>query len=362
MAGAPRLCVINRIAAAATVLSASGAQTAAPVAWLKDQLRSKSWRSPLGWTITAGFNDKIDFNRGGVLVATVAPGAYATGAALAAAIVTALEAADATPVWACSYSVSTFKFTVSSDLAFTLLWASGANTGVACHKELGFAVADTGSATSQVGANAVHQSRHFIKADLGSALSVQVGIVINHNAGAGGSLTFQGNATDAWTAPTVNQALAGDAAIRIAFIATQTLRYWRLVIDDCGNALGYAEVGLWNAGPYTQPSVSYAVGFSKKWEELSEVSVTPSGAHWQDERPRRPVWSLHWSEVLESDRAALAAAFAFVPKGKCFFFTFDAVTDPTATEYGWLAEGIEETLTSGLYFDVPVPVFSGALG
>jgi hypothetical protein len=108
--------------------------------------------------------------------------------------------------------------------------------------------------------------------------------------------------------------------------------------------------------------VSYAIGFSKKWEELSEVSVTPSGAHWQDERPRRPVWSLHWSEVLESDRAALAAAFAFVPKGKCFFFTFDAVTDPTATEYGWLAEGVEETLTSGLYFDVPVPVFSGALG
>ena len=361
MAGAPRLSVLNRIAAAATVLSASGAQSSAPVVWLKDQLRSKTWRAPLGWTIAAGFNDRIDFNRSGVKVATVAPGTYATGAALATAVIAALEAADATPVWACTYSTSTFKFTVSSDIAFTLLWGTGANAATACRQELGFAASDTSSATSHAGANAVYQSRHWLKADLGSALSVQAGIVINHNAGAGGSFTLQGNATDAWTAPTVNQVLAGDAAIRIAFIATQTLRWWRLVVDDCGNALGYTEVGVWHAGPYTQPSVSYAIGFRKRWDELSEVSIAKSGAHWQDEQPRRPVWSALWSEVPEADRAALAAAFALVPKGKNFFFTFDAAS-PAVTEYGWLAEGVEEALTSGLYYDVPVSVFAGALG
>jgi hypothetical protein len=352
----------NRVAASTTTLTASSALTTAPVAWLKDQLRSKSWRSAVGWTIAAGFNDKIDFNRGGVKVATLTAGTYATGADLAAHIVARLEAADATPVWACSYSGSTFKFTLSSDIAFTLLWSSGANTAVACHKELGFAVSDTGSATSQVGANAAYTSRHWLKADLVTAASVLAGIVVNHNAGASGTFTLQGNATDAWTAPTVNQALAGDANIRIAFISTQTLRYWRLLIDDCGNVLGYGEVGVWFAGPYTQPTVSYAVGFSKQWEELSEVSVAPSGAHWQDERPRRPVWGISWSEVGESDRAALAAAFALVPRGKCFFFSFDAVTTPTNTEYGWLSEGVAETLTSGLYFDVPIPTFAGALG
>jgi hypothetical protein len=362
MPGVPRLSTPNRVAAPATVLTASAAQPAGPVAWLKDQLRSKSWRSPLGWTIVAGFNDKIDFNRAGVKVATVAAGTYATGALLAAAIVTALEAADATPVWACSYSTSTFKFTISSDLAFTLLWSSGANTGTACHKELGFAVADTTSATSQVGANAVYQSRHWLKADLVTAANVQVGIVVNHNAGTAGTFTLQGNATDAWTSPTVNQALSGDAAIRIAFISTQTLRYWRLVIDDCGNALGYSEVGVWHVGPYTQPSVSFAVGFTKRWEELSTVNIAPSGAHWQDERPRRPVWTIQWSEIPEADRSALAAAFALVPKGKCFFFSFDAVATPSNTEYGWLADGVAETLTSGLYFDVPMSIFAGALG
>jgi len=362
MAGIPRLCVTNRIQSPATVLTVSSSATGSPVSRLKDQLRSKTWRSATGWTIVAGQNDKIDFNRGGVLAATIVSGTYATGALLAAAIVAALEAADAAPVWACTYSGTTFKFTVSSDLAFTLLWSSGANTATACHYELGFAVTDTGSATTHTGATAVYTSRHWIKADLVTAAAVLAGIVINHNAGAGGTFTLQGNATDAWSAPTVNQALSGDAAIRIAFISTQTLRYWRLVVNDCGNALGYGEVGVWFAGPYTQPTVSYAIGFTKQWEELSEVTVAIGGAHFQDEKARRPTWSLAWSEVLEADRAALAAAFALVPAGRCFFFSFDAVTTPTDTEYGFLMEGVSETLTSGLYFDVQVPVFAGALG
>ena len=362
MAGTPRVCVTNRVQAPVTVLTASSAATGSPVSRLKDQLRSKTWRSAIGWTIVAGVNDKIDYNRSGAKVATLAAGTYATGALLAAQIVTALEAADATPVWAASYSGSTFKFTISSDLAFTLLWSSGANTLTGCHKDLGFAVTDTGSATSQVGASAVYQSRHWLKADLVTAAEVLAGIVVNHNSGAGGTYTLQGNATDAWGAPTVNPALAGDAAIRIAYISTQTLRYWRLVIDDPGNALGYGEVGIWFAGPYTQPTVSYAIGLQKAWEELSEVTVAISGAHFQDEKARRPTWSLNWSEILEADRAALAAAFALVPAGRSFFFSFDAVTTPTDTEYGFLVEGVSETLTSGLYFDVALPTFAGALG
>jgi len=363
MAGIPRLCVTNRIQAPATILTASSAATGSPVSRLKDQLRSKSWRSAVGWTIVAGQNDKIDFYRDSfTLVATIATGTYATGALLAAAIVTALEASDAGPIWACSYSGTTHKFTISADEVFTLLWLSGANTLTAPHKDLGFAVADTGSATSQTGAAEVYQSRHWLKADLVTAAAVLSGIVVNHNSGTGGTYTLQGNATDVWSAPTVNQVLSGDAAIRIAYLATQTLRYWRLVIDDPGNALGYAEVGIWFAGPYTQPTVSYAIGFTKAWEELSEVTVAISGAHFQDEKARRPTWGLQWSEIVEADRAALAAAFALVPKGRCFFFSFDAVTTPTETEYGFLADGISEALTSGLYFNVDVPAFAGALG
>jgi hypothetical protein len=368
MAGVPRLSVTNRIQAPATVLSVSSEQTSAPRSWLKDQLRSKTWRSKAGWTIVAGLNDKIDFNRGGVKVATLTPGTYATAALLAAEIVTQLEAVDATPVWACSYSGSTFKFTVSSDLAFTLLFGTGANLVTSAHVDLGFATADTGSAVSHTAGSTAYQSRHAITADLGAAASITVAIVINHNAGTGGTFTFQADAAslaavgygDAAT-PDFSQVLAGDGAIRIAFFSDPNRRYLRLLVNDVQNSLGYSEVGIWFAGPYIQPTISYAIGFEKSWEELSQIATAMSGAHFQDERARRPVWSLSWSEAPEADRASLAAAFALVPVGKCFFFAFDAVTTPTDTEYVFVSEGVSETLSSGLYFDIPVAL-SGALG
>ncbi len=367
MAGIPRLCVTNRIQATATVLTASSAATGSPVSRLKDQLRSKSWRSAVGWTVGTP-NAKIDFNRGGVKVATVASSTYATGALLAAAIVTALEAADATPVWACSYDAGTKKFTISSDLAFTLLFASGANLATSVHIDLGFATTDTSSAITHTADSVAYQSRHAITVDLGAAASINAAIVINHNAGSGGTFTFQADVaslaavgySDAAT-PDFSQVLSGDASIRIAFFSDPNKRYLRLFVSDVQNALGYSEVGIWFAGPYTQPTVSYSIGFAKTWEELSEVTVAISGAHFQDEKARRPSWGLQWSEVPEADRAALAAAFALVPKGRCFFFSFDAVTIPTDTEYVFVPEGVSEELTAGLYFNVPAAL-SGALG
>ncbi len=94
----------------------------------------------------SGANSKIDFNRGGVKAATVAAGDY-TADEMCAVIVTALEAADSTPVWACSFDVSTGKFTISADQAFTLLWGTGANAAADMHKLLGFDAADQASSS-----------------------------------------------------------------------------------------------------------------------------------------------------------------------------------------------------------------------
>jgi hypothetical protein len=353
MALVSRFLYQNRIIASGVVLVPSSADGAFPASQLRDQLRSKAWRSKLGWTIVAGFNDKIDFNRGGVKVATIAPGTYATGALLCVAIVAALEAADATPVWAASYSISTFKFTISSDLAFTLLFGSGANIATAPISDLGFASADTGSSTSQTGANAVYQSRHNLVADLGVALSVQAGIVIGHNAGTGGTFTLQGNNSNTWAAPTFTQNLSGDATVRIGYFSVQTLRYWRLLIDDCNNTAGYSEVGIWFAGPYSQPSVTYVEGLPKTYQELSEINYAVGGAHFQAMRARRRGWSPQWIEVVEADRVLIEACAAAMPAGKCFFFALQANVDATDCPYVYFTDGITVTLSGVLpYWDI----------
>lgn len=362
-----RLLITNRIQAAATSRSVSSESATLPATYLLDQMRSKVWRSGGPWVIVAGFNDKIDFNRGGVKAATIAPGTYATGAALCAAIVTALVAADATPVWAASYSGSTFKFTISSDIAFVLLFGTGANAAVNAYPELGFTAADTASAVSHEGGTAAYQSRHYVKADFGSALSLTAAIAINHNVSAGGTITFQANAADAWTAPTVNQALATtfdedsvSPAGRLVYFASQTLRYGRFVFNDCGNSAGHAEAGILFAGPYTQPQFMYSIDFQKRRVDQSVLQMAAGGAHYRTARPKYRDFALSWVDLPDADRAVLEAAFDEAPSGKDFFFAFDT-DDLGDIHYGHISGDVSVAVASGDYYDISVP-FRETLG
>src|SRR6185503_2128461 len=101
-------------------------------------------------------------------------GTYTTGSALATAIVAALEAEDATPVWACAYNPTTHTFTLSADLAHTLLWSTGANATKSIGRDLGFDTsADDASATSHTADVASYQSRHALYFDLGSSQALE---------------------------------------------------------------------------------------------------------------------------------------------------------------------------------------------
>lgn len=353
----------NLVAAAATALADSSEQAGNPKTWLKDPLRSKVLRFARGWTISAGFNDKIDFNRAGVKVATIAAATYTNPTDLCTAIVTALTAADAN-TWTCTYSTSTFKFTIGGAAAFILLFASGANPTATPALDLGFPLTDTANAVSQVATSASYQSRHWVKIDQGaSPVAATAGAVINHNAGVGGTFTLQANATDVWTAPTVPaQVLAGNADIRIAFFSTQTLRYWRLVVNDVQNAAAYGEVGVWFVGAYAQPAITYLFSWKKGWTELSGVQLGTHGALWQDQRPRLRQYTLDWEQIPDADRVAIEAAAAACPMGKPLFLALDAGVDNTNTIYGYFSQGIEVGGDTLLYVNIPGLSFAEAGG
>lgn len=99
-------------------------------------------------TITAGSNDKIDFNRGGVKAATIAAATYYSAADLATAVDTALTAADGATSWTVTVS-ATGRFTIAASASFTLLFSTGANAATSARHVLGYGSVDTGSATSQ---------------------------------------------------------------------------------------------------------------------------------------------------------------------------------------------------------------------
>lgn len=345
---------VNRAAAASAVLTASSEQPGFPRRRVQDQSPAVTWRSKLGWNIVAGVNDKIDFSRGGVKAATVAAGNYATPALMGAAVVAALEAADPTPVWGYGYGSNTFWFT--SDLAFSLLFGSGANKATSIARELAFTETDKAAATTQTAEDWSFKSREWLKVDLGAALAVQCGVALGHNLGAAGTMRLQGHGADTaagWANPDVNQPLAGGAACRVVYFGSGSKRYWRLLIDDVStNQAGYSELALWWIGPHDDPSITYSHDYSKVPDQLSGVAAAISGAHQVDVRPQQWVHRLAWVEVPEADLNKLLAWIAAAPRGRNSFLVLDPANAPTALLYGYFDGPPGVALSGNLYWTV----------
>jgi hypothetical protein len=347
----------NLAVAAATVITASSSTSSMPPARLRNPTPTNRWRSLTGWTIITGFNDKLDFNRSGVKVATVAAGFYdVTGPALAAAVVAALEAADPTPVWAAAYDASTHKFTISSDIAFALLISSGANIATGIFKDMGYSGADTGSGTTQLAGAASYHSREYVLFDLGSAQAVTLGIAHDHNMGSGGAVTLYGkSAADPWASPGTTQALAGDdlGRKRVLAFGSQSYRYWALVLDDVQNAAGYVEFGVPFVGTYLQFGRSYEHGGApRQAEPLSVPMRADQGAIYvlRKNAPKRHTVRYRWLTRAERD-----AYQAIEDAHQHVFLMKDAVDYPgSETVYGVIAESapVDEHVVTQFSLDI----------
>jgi hypothetical protein len=347
----------NLVQASGTVLSASSEDPSFPAVAILDQLRSETWRSKPGYNVVAGRNDKLDLTEAttGDAVATLTPGNYATPAQYAAEVETQINAAATDNTYTVTYDAGTKLFTIAratgSD-AFGLEWSTGASAATSCGPDLGFDVsADDTGATFYAGDAASYHSREWLKVDLGSAMAVRAGIVIDHNAGSGGTFTLRGNATDAWDAPSFSQALAGDAEIRIdVFSADESYHYWELLIDDVANPDGFSEVGIWFAGPGVFPTHSYTHDLGLNPFELSSIDAAEGGAHYQDQKPRRDVWSVSWTDEEEADKDVLEAWAEATPVGTCFFFSFTATE--TDTRYVFRPSAMAFGLTADRYWNI----------
>jgi hypothetical protein len=203
-----------------------------------------------------------------------------------------------------------------------------------------------------------YQGRHWVKVDLLTAMAATTGVVLDHNAGAsGGTFTIEGNASDGWTAPTFSQALTGDTEKRLAYWATQSFRYWRLVIDDVANAAGYSEVGKWSLGVYVAPGFCFSEQFVKVLEPLTEIGYGTHGSHYPDSRPTRWVWSLDWSQVPEADRLLFEALVYSLDVGDDFFIAWDPVGAPTDIWYVFRRDPFSVAMVNpSPYWNIPFPL------
>lgn len=350
----------NLVADPTTVLYASSEDPAHPLAWLRDQAPGKSWRSRTGWTFVAGFNDVGTFVRGSTQSFTLAAGYYATPAEVCAVIVAAFQAADATPVWACSYDPVTHLFDITADLAFA---PQCFDDGLAsCWLDIGFSVlANRSSSTDQVGDSANYQSRHYVGINATSATFEGYLLAWAHGQGTGGAFyagtgaTLAAAITDAHASAII---ATGGASHRILPIGYDAFVVW--VISHGASTQGYCEIGNVYFGPYVTPTYSWTfTGYAREPQDLSGVEMAVSGAHVRTSRPVRNVWSVDWDALSETDMDVLRAIKTACPRGKNLWILFDP-DDLTDVAYVTLDSGPNERLMSPTLYG-PAATFAQVL-
>lgn len=107
----------------------------------------------------------------------------------------------------------------------------------------------------------------WVKFDLGSAQTFQVISLINIVKHVGGSVQVQANATDTWGAPTINDTITIPSPDYTRVVsdwrgATSSLRWIRIYFTNTTAVSSSVELGQVFIGPYLQPTVTLAPGFT----------------------------------------------------------------------------------------------------
>ena len=88
--------------------------------------------------------------------------------------------------------------------------------------------------------------------DLGTAKAISYFVLIDHNLTATAVVHLQANATDVWTAPTVDITVTYGTYLLHEFTSTTSYRYWRVTIHDTNNTNDYIQFSKIYLGAYLQ--------------------------------------------------------------------------------------------------------------
>lgn len=169
--------------------------------------------------------------------------------------------------------------------------------------------------------------------DAGSAVTVTAVAIANHNISSGvTTLKIQGNATDAWGAPSVDETLTHSSGVITKTFTGGSYRYWRLHIVDAGNSGGYislGRVGLYNR--FATPDISPVIGHSRNSQSVKSISV--SGQSYMDTRYFNSSISVKFPAMTATEKANLITQFETIDIGEPFFVTFDESNISLGTVY-----------------------------
>lgn len=347
-----------------TDISVSSEQLQFPKTFLRDPLRSKRWRSQLGWNIDNDLNAAINFTEGtsGPAGGSVPVGNYPTGASLAAALTITMNAAATDNTYLVTYSGTTNKFTIARATGvdtFDLTWSTIASP-FSIGLDIGFDISadDTGS-TSYLADFASFGSRSWIKFDFlntfaGTLRNIQAAIAFDGNFISTTTITLEASTIDVWAVPAFSTTLTLDTTPGSDFVKAINLavstgfgppdyRFWRIIINDVQNPDGFNEMGVPYLGQFHEPPNGFAAAFVQNRVELTSVAFAEQGANFQHVRNTAFRYPLNWLGIPTGPDKDKFEEFAKLVKvGRPFFVALEPLVDIQETKYVMLEKPMKD--------------------
>lgn len=122
-----------------------------------------------------------------------------------------------------------------------------------------------------------------IDAGAGNTITADSVAILQHNISSGATVKIQANATDVWTAPSIDETITYNSGIIFKFFTNTTgYRYWRLLVEDPSNPDGYIEIGRLFLCTYYQVEKSFQKAFTEEKTNTDQLSYSLSGQLYAD--------------------------------------------------------------------------------
>lgn len=325
-----RFCDNNLAASSAATVTESSELASFPISNLTNSYRFKTWKTAGNFKVTSS-NKTIYINDGTDKTITLTEANY-TYSTLATHIQAQLNASSSN--WTCTYSTTTFKFTIGRSSGTSTLRFS--QTTNAAWSMLGYVLSvDTSAGTGLAAGEQRNHTSEYADIDLGVAQAVTFFSVLGplgevFSISTDATVRLYGNTTSDFTSPALTVTLTPDTHGIYHFLddlEDTTYRYWRFEFSDKLNTIGPEgfKFGYLYLGDYTTiERRNVSSGFQKKLNDTSTKFVSESGAlFFQSGFKFTTFETVEISYLEASDRQALEQAFYDLGVGTPFFVSFD---------------------------------------
>jgi hypothetical protein len=170
-----------------------------------------------------------------------------------------------------------------------------------------------------------------IDAGVGLTITATIAYIAGHNISSGaGYIKIQANATDVWTAPTLDQSFTYSAGLMWVAFGTQSLRYWRFAIGDASNPDTVIKIGRLGLGTYFDLTNWAQSEFTRRIVDTSTVEKSVTGQDYGDERITYLEYDFTFPYLADTERVLLETMYRLVKRVKPVLF----IANPSDTTLG----------------------------